>query len=84
LNQKRLSREKNAQQTLARELRQGIDASQLNRFSIGSRALSAMPSDQLDTVAKINKAITEALAAHQMRKDRIEAVSDRTAARNLG
>jgi hypothetical protein len=52
--------------------------------SVIMRALSALPGDQIDTVAKINKAITEALAAHQMRKDRIKAVSDRTAARNLG
>jgi len=52
--------------------------------SIIMRALRALPSDQLDTVAKINKAINEALAAHKMRKDRIKAVSDRTAARNLG
>jgi hypothetical protein len=52
--------------------------------SVIMRALRSLPSDELDTVAKINKAITEALAAHQMRKDRIEAVSARTAARNLG
>ena len=45
--------------------------------SIAMRALRTLSSDKLDTIAKINQAITNSLALYQARKDRVTAVTAR-------